>query len=234
MRVRAVSLELDVVARGAGRETTSVTAKAAATTTTTSATTKAATATTVTAITSKAATTTTTATATAKAATATTEASTTALVTSRSCTTEISAKAAAKEFESVHFVDSSLSSVFTVKLDITVTLKVSSLAVGRQSDADNVTETFESFTKSIVVALEADVANKDSVRFLAKGLGALVTAITGLAATSGSIINTKLTAHELGFMVFLGLGLGFAISKVDIAITVIKKKKVCEKIFSFS
>src|ERR1700731_541379 len=58
------------------------------------------------------------------ATTATSESSTTTVVTSRSCTTEISAKTTAKEFVTVHFVDSSLSSIFAIKLDITVTLEV--------------------------------------------------------------------------------------------------------------
>jgi hypothetical protein len=213
------SLKLDVTSRGAGGETTSVATKTTTAATVTAATTAEATTTAIATAEASTATTTTTETSTATT-TATAEATAgTAITTSGSGTAKVSAEATAKKFETVHLIDSLLSSIFRVELDITVSFEVAGLAVSGQSNADNVTETFESFTKGMVIALKADVTNKDSIRFVAEGLGALSTVITRLSTTGRGIIDTNLTTHEFSFMVFLGLCLGFSIGKVDITVT---------------
>jgi hypothetical protein len=107
-------------------------------------------------------------------------------------------------------------------LDITVSLKVTSFTVSGQSDANDVTVFLEGLTKSGIVHVEAEVTAENGIRFGAERLGTLSSIVIRLATTGGSIINTKLTTHELGLMVFLGLCLGLGISKVNITVSVKK------------
>jgi hypothetical protein len=110
-------------------------------------------------------------------------------------------------------------------LDITVSLEVTGFTVSGQSDANDVTVFFKGLTKGSIVHVEAEVTAENSIRFGAEGLGALSSIVMRLGTTGRGIINTKLTTHVFGLMVFLGLFLGFGISKVNITVSMKLKKK---------